>query len=71
MKDSYTPNTTHKRRELPSTNRILVVDDDPDITLTFKTGIESANKDSQKPKFEVHVFNGPLEALSNFKSGLL
>jgi hypothetical protein len=24
----------------PSTKRILIVDDDPDITFTFKTGIE-------------------------------
>ena len=68
MQNYYTPHTAEKEGELPHTRRILIVDDDPDITLTFKTGIESANKDSQKPKFEVHVFNDPLEALSNFKS---
>ena len=68
VQNSYNPDTTQKRRESPSTKRILVVDDDPDIALTFKTGIESANNDSQGQKFEVHVFNGPLEALSNFKS---
>ena len=68
MQNYYTPHTAEKEGELPHTKRILIVDDDPDITLTFKTGIESANKDSQKPKFEVHVFNDPLESLSNFKS---
>ena len=67
MKDSYTPNTAQKRRELPSTKGILVVDDDPDITLTFRRGIESANNDSQGQKFEVHVFNDPSEASSHFK----
>ncbi|HEU4444690.1 MAG TPA: response regulator [Nitrososphaeraceae archaeon] len=66
--NSDTPHKTGEKQELPYTNKILIVDDDPDITLTYKTGIESANKDSQKPKFEVHVFNNPLEALSNFKS---
>jgi CheY-like chemotaxis protein len=68
MKDSYSPNTAQTRRELRSTKRILVVDDDPDITLTFKRGIESANNGPQGQKFEVHVFNDPLEALSHFKS---
>jgi DNA-binding response OmpR family regulator len=69
VRNSYNPPTTEKKRELLHTKRILIVDDDSDITLTFKTGIESANKYSRKWKFEVDVYNDPLEALSNFKSG--
>jgi DNA-binding response OmpR family regulator len=69
MQNSYTPHTAEKKRELPHAKRILIVDDDSDITLTFKTGIECANNDSGKWKFEVDVYNDPLEALSNFKSG--
>lgn len=43
--------------------RILVVDDDPDITLTFRAGLE-------KNGFIVTVFNDPLKALSKFTAGL-
>jgi DNA-binding response OmpR family regulator len=69
MQNHYTPHTAEKEGELPHTRRILIVDDDSDITLTFKTGIESANNNSRKWKFEVDVYNDPLEALSNFKPG--
>jgi DNA-binding response OmpR family regulator len=41
--------------------RILIVDDDPYITLFYKTGLEDKG-------FEVVIFNDPREALSNFKS---
>ena len=41
--------------------KILIVDDDTDITLAFKKGLEGDN-------FEVDTFNDPLEALSNFKA---
>lgn len=40
--------------------RILVVDDEPDITTSIKTGLE-------KKGFEVHAYNEPLKALSDFK----
>ncbi len=46
--------------------RILIVDDDADITITFKTGIEDANNDAWK-RFEVHTSNNPVVALSEFK----
>jgi DNA-binding response OmpR family regulator len=69
IQNSYTPHTAEKKREVPHAKRILNVDDDSDITLTFKAGIESANNDSRSRKFEVNVYNDPLEALSNFKSG--
>jgi two-component system response regulator ChvI len=41
--------------------KILVVDDEPDITLTLKKGLEDSGL------FEVDVFNDPQIALSNFK----
>ncbi len=43
------------------TNRILLVDDEADITLTFTKGLKQNG-------FEVDAFNDPEEALSNFKS---
>ena len=42
----------------------MVVDDTPDITLTLKAGLEASGS------FEVHTFNDPEVALSNFKPGL-
>jgi two-component system, OmpR family, response regulator ChvI len=43
------------------TKRILIVDDEPDVTFTLKKGLENNGM------FEVDAFNDPLEALSNFK----
>jgi CheY-like chemotaxis protein len=40
--------------------KILIVDDGPDITLTLGKGLEQGG-------YDVHVFNDPLVALSNFK----
>jgi two-component system catabolic regulation response regulator CreB/two-component system response regulator ChvI len=40
--------------------RILVVDDDPDITLVFKKGLENDG-------FQVDAFNEPSAALSEFE----
>ena len=53
---------TFAKENEPSLKRILIVDDDPDITLTFKSALE--NEDD---KLEVHTFNDPLSALSQFK----
>jgi CheY-like chemotaxis protein len=48
--------------------RILIVDDDADITMTFKEVIEdSNNKNSVSKKIEVHTSNNPVVALSEFK----
>jgi CheY-like chemotaxis protein len=52
------------RKEEPSSpflKRILIVDDDPDITLTFKIGLEDDKS------FEVYAYTDPLEALSSFR----
>ena len=42
-------------------NKILLVDDDPDITDTFSMGLEDTGL------FEVETYNDSVEALSNFK----
>jgi CheY-like chemotaxis protein len=47
-----------------SKRRILAVDDNPDITLTVKLGLEASGL------FEVDTFNDPELALSSFKPGL-
>ena len=41
--------------------KILVVDDDPDITSLYKTALEGHEG------FEVEIFNDPRKALSNFR----
>jgi CheY-like chemotaxis protein len=53
----------------PATRQILVVDDDPDITLTFKKAFEAENENSNNKKisFVVSTYNDPLLALSEFK----
>ena len=43
--------------------RVLLVDDERDITIAFRMGLESNG-------FIVDTFNDPQEALSNFKAGL-
>jgi DNA-binding NtrC family response regulator len=50
----------------PSTKRIFIVDDDPDITTTFKIGIENNNINADK-KIEVHTYNDPRIALLDFE----
>ena len=52
----------------PFTKRILIVDDDPDITFTFKKAFEEANRISgNKISFHVNTYNDPIVALSEFK----
>jgi two-component SAPR family response regulator len=46
--------------------RILIVDDEKDITLTFKVGIEDNNTYTSR-KIEVYTSNNPVIALSEFK----
>ncbi len=45
-----------------SPHRILIVDDEKDITMVFKPTLERAG-------FNVEVFNDPIEALSEFEAG--
>jgi DNA-binding response OmpR family regulator len=83
MKDNYLENDTDHRqskreeRQLqqqeeaklsPFTKRILIVDDNPDITLTFRRAFEEANRISgTKISFHVNTYNDPLLALLEFK----
>ncbi|MFZ0647029.1 MAG: response regulator [Nitrososphaeraceae archaeon] len=54
----------HQNEQQESTKkRILVVDDEPDITFTLKEGLEKSGL------FDVETFTDPSSALSNFKSG--
>ena len=54
------------RRVTPteSKNRILIVDDEPDIARLFKLGLE------RQGGFEVDVYNDPMIALSNNRPGI-
>ena len=46
--------------------RILIVDDEADLTLTFKSGIEDSNKNlDPNTRIEVNTSNDPVVALSN------
>jgi len=53
----------------PFIKRILVVDDDPDITLTFKAGLDGHyyGDGDKKKRFEVYTYNDPLLVLKEFK----
>lgn len=52
-----------KEKPSPFAKRILIVDDEPDITFTIKSGLEKTGF------FEVDTFNDPELALSLFKPG--
>jgi DNA-binding response OmpR family regulator len=66
-------NASQKSQSIPSeklsafARRILIVDDDPDITFTFKKGLEAENEKNNKTFFKVYTHNNPLSALSEFK----
>jgi CheY-like chemotaxis protein len=48
--------------------RILIVDDEADVTVTFKAVIEESNNNNDvNKKIEVYTSNNPVEALSEFK----
>src|ERR1700757_756854 len=48
--------------------RILIVDDDTDLTITFKAVIEESNNNNDVNKrIEVYTSNDPIVALSEFK----
>jgi CheY-like chemotaxis protein len=49
--------------------RILIVDDDEDVTITFKAAIEDSNKNHNDAnrRIEVYTYNNPVRALSEFK----
>jgi CheY-like chemotaxis protein len=48
--------------------RVLIVDDNPDITLTFKEGLEAENdKIGNKTFWKVYTYNDTIQALAEFK----
>jgi two-component system response regulator ChvI len=52
---------------------LLLVDDDPDILLTFKSGLEECvdkSKIFDGAKIQVDTFAKPREALTSFKAGV-
>jgi CheY-like chemotaxis protein len=53
----------------PFIKRILLVDDDLDITLTFKAGLEGHyyGDGGKKKRFEVYTYNDPLLVVKEFK----
>src|SRR5262249_54158768 len=53
----------------PFIKRILVVDDDSDITLTFKAGLDGVyyGDGDKKKRFEVYTYNDPLLVVKEFK----
>jgi CheY-like chemotaxis protein len=60
--------TAERRTRQSFLKRILVVDDDPDLTLTFKVGLEGYYHDNNDERiFEVYTYNDPLLALTQFK----
>jgi CheY-like chemotaxis protein len=59
---------TSKIPENPFCRRILIVDDDADVTLTFRSALENDNNNGDGVRiFEVYTYNDPLLALSDFK----
>ena len=53
----------------PFIKRILLVDDDPDVTLTFKAGLDGYHygDGDKKKRFEVYTYNNPLLVVKEFK----
>jgi DNA-binding response OmpR family regulator len=46
---------------------IIIVDDESDITLTFKRGLKAENVKDSNLFFDVRTYNDPFTALSEFK----
>ena len=69
IKDPLVKNkiTTALKKDL-FCKRIIIIDDEPDITLTFKATLEGSNNTNNvNNKFEVYTYNDPLAALLEFK----
>lgn len=56
-----------KQERSPFLKKVLIIDDDPDITLAFKLGLDSYYYYENRRRFEVYTYNNPLVALSEFK----
>ena len=60
--DNYNNNGNNNNKD-DDNNRILLVDDEVDITTVYTLGLQDNG-------FKVDAFNDPLQALSDFKSGI-
>jgi two-component system response regulator ChvI len=60
---SLPPSSAFSANPSTESKRILLVDDEPDVTITFKMGLEGKG-------YKVDAFNDPDEALANFKMGV-
>jgi len=59
---------TEVKKEQQFRKRILIVDDDADVTVTFKVGIEDSNNSGDiNKRIEVYTSNDAVVALSEFK----
>jgi CheY-like chemotaxis protein len=70
LQDQKSDTATVKGRETkdPYLKRILIVDDEPDVTLTFSVGLDGYYyQDNEKRRFEVYPYNDPVVALREFK----
>ena len=70
QKEYATDQDKYEKGERPSpfTKRILIVDDDPDITFTLKKAFEKSDQiGGNKISFHVNTYNDPLTDLSDFK----
>jgi DNA-binding response OmpR family regulator len=57
-----------KQVRSPFTKQILIVDDNPDITIIFKKALEEENRnDNNGISFQVNAYNDPLLALIEFR----
>jgi CheY-like chemotaxis protein len=54
----------NEKKQNGAKKRILIVDDEDDITLSFSLALEYSGL------FEVHTYNDPLVALSNYRPNL-
>jgi DNA-binding response OmpR family regulator len=57
----------NEKQKLSFSKQLLIIDDDPDVTLTFKQGLETVTENNER-LFEVYSYNDPIDALSNFES---
>ena len=60
--DNYNNNGNNNNKD-DDNNRILLVDDEVDITMVYTMGLQDNG-------FKVDAFNDPLQAISDFKSGI-
>jgi CheY-like chemotaxis protein len=63
-----TANVKERHTKDPFLKRILVVDDEPNVTFTFVVGLKGYYYDGdEKRRFKIYPYNNPIVALSEFK----